>query len=204
MDELGSVRLVSVSLASTPSTGHVWAVDTSGCVYLRMGSLDPPPSCKVSPSWLPVDTQGVAEGVRIVQVVSSGGGDRVWARDSDHGVYVREGVFPDDHPQGTGWVAVTGVLVSGLTLSRSSVWTVSYGGGVFRRAGLTPTNWLGDAWARVPGPRGGQVTALAAGQCDTLWALDMEGTIMQMTTTEVGAENTKADAEEGEEGWITL
>ena len=204
LDELGSVRLVSVSLASTPSTGHVWAVDTSGCVYLRMGSLDTPPSCKVSPSWLPVDTQGVAEGVRIVQVVSSGGGDMVWARDSDHGVYVREGVFPDDHPQGTGWVAVTGVLVSGLTLSRSSVWAVSCGGGVFRRAGLTPTNWLGDAWARVPGPRGGQVTALAAGQCDTLWALDMEGTMVQMTTTEVGAENTKADAEEGEEGWITL
>ena len=204
LDELGSVRLMNVSLASTPSTGHVWAVDTSGSVYLRMGSLDPPPSCQVSPSWLPVDTQGVAEGVRIVQVVSSGGGDMVWARDSDHGVYVREGVFTDDHPQGTGWVAVTGMLVSGLTLSRSSVWAVSHGGGVFRRLGITPTNWLGDAWTQVPGPRGGQVTALAAGQCDTLWALDMEGNIVQMTTMEVEAENTKVVAEEEEDGWITL
>ena len=74
-------------------------------------------------------------------------------------MYVREEVFPADHPPSTGWVAVTG-------------------------------------------PLGGQVT-LAAGQCDTLWALDMEGNMMQMTTVEVGAENKGVTGAE-EEGWITL
>ena len=47
LDELCSERLVSVSLASTPSTGLVWAVDTSGGVFMRLGSMDPPLSNKV-------------------------------------------------------------------------------------------------------------------------------------------------------------
>ena len=98
---------------------------------------------------------------------------------------------------------VSGVLVAGLTLSRSSVWAMSRSGRVFRRRGVTPTNWLGDSWSQVPGPLGGQVTALAAGQCDTLWALDMEGNMMQMTTVEVGAENKGVTGAE-EDGWITL
>ena len=95
------------------------------------------------------------------------------------------------------------MLVAGLTLSRSLVWAVSRSGGVFRRRGVTPTNWLGDSWSRVPGPLRGQVTALAVGQCDTLWALDMEGNMMQMTTVEVDTENKGITGAE-EEGWITL
>ena len=79
-----------------------------------------------------MDTQGVPEVTKIVEVVCSWGGDMVWARDSEDGVYVREGVFPEDHPQGTGWLAVTGLLVTGLTISRNSVWAVSSSGGVFR------------------------------------------------------------------------
>ena len=55
----------------------------------------------------------------------------------------------------------------------------------------------------MPGPLGGQVTALAAGQCDTLWALDNEGNMMQMTTVEVDTENKGITGAE-EEGWITL
>lgn len=204
LEELGSARLVSLSVTDPPSTGHVWAVDTSGGVYLRLGPLETPSTNQVCPSWLPVDTHGVAEGARIIQVVSSECGYMVWARDSEYGVYVREGVFPENHPQGTGWVAVTGVMVASLTLSRTSVWAVSRSGGVFRRRSITPTNWLGDTWVRVPGPVGGQVTALAAGQCDTLWALDMEGNMMHMTTGVVGPENIKGVTGEEVEGWITL
>ena len=80
-------------------------------------------------------------------------GDMVWARDSNHGVYVREAVYPE-LPVGTGWVPVTGLSVVSLAISRSTVWALSTSGQVFRRTGVSSTDWLGEAWQAIPAPEG--------------------------------------------------
>ena len=124
---------------------------------MMLGSLSPPPA-HARPAWLPVDValdgvSQIAEGAQIVQVVCSSLGDMVWARDSNHGVYVREAVYPD-MPLGTTWVSVTGLSVVSLAISRQTVWALSTSGQVFRRRGVSKTNWVGDAWEAIPAPDG--------------------------------------------------
>ena len=101
LTQLHEERLVSVSIASS---GQVWAVGHTGQVYMTLmpGSLGPPGS-PVTPAWLPIDMDGVTgDGAKIVDICCSSTGHMVWARDNNNGVYVREGVFPEDHPVGTG------------------------------------------------------------------------------------------------------
>ena len=198
--QLGGARLVSLSIAEVGG-GLAWAVDSEGGVLLRLGSLAPPPPHAAPPAWLPVDTEGVAPGARLVEVVCSGAGDKVWARDSDHGVYTRQGVFPAEHPVGSGWVAVTGVAVAGLTASSCAVWAVSGTGRLYTRAGLGATDWAGSSWRGVPGPRAGDcVAAVTSGQCGTVWAVDTRGGLHQLAVTELGRD---PGAEE-EGGWVTV
>ena len=71
-----------------------------------------------------------------MEVVYSSGGHMVWARDSRQGVWARVGVYPD-LPLGTGWVPVTGLAVTRLALSRTSVWALALSGQVYRRTGLS-------------------------------------------------------------------
>ena len=71
LGQLAGHRLLSISLG----TDQAWAVDDEGCVYMRLGSLLPPPA-HASPAWLPVDQAlagqtRVAEGAQLVQVVCS-------------------------------------------------------------------------------------------------------------------------------------
>ena len=77
----------------------------------------------------------------------------MWARDSRHGLYVREGVYPD-WPVGTRWLAVTGVSVVNMAVSRSTVWVLSTSGDILKRKGVSSTNWVGDSWQTVPSPDG--------------------------------------------------
>ena len=77
----------------------------------------------------------------------------VWARDSNHGVYVREAVYPE-LPVGTGWFPVTGLSVVSLAISRTTVWALSTSGQVFRRRGVSSTDWAGEAWQAIPAPEG--------------------------------------------------
>ena len=143
----------------------------------------------------------MAPGARLVEVVCSGAGDKVWARDSDHGVYTRQGVFPAEHPVGSGWVAVTGVAVAGLTASSCAVWAVSGTGRLYTRTGLGATDWAGSSWRGVPGPRAGDcVAAVTSGQCGTVWAVDTRGGLHQLAVTELGRD---PGAEE-EGGWVTV
>ena len=119
-DQLGGLRLVSISLAEA---GQVWAVDQLGQVYMR-------PPDRVPPVWLALDREreveeDLGEGGRMVEVVCSSGGRMVWAR---------VGVYPD-LPLGTGWVPVTGLAVTRLALSRTSVWALGLSGQVYRRTG---------------------------------------------------------------------
>ena len=144
---------------------------------MRLGGLEPPPS-HVAPAWLRVE----GELCPLEQVASSPSGDRVWARDSEGGVWVREAVYPE-LPCGTGWVAVSGLTAAWLEVSQQEVWVLAAGGRLYRRLGLGATDWLGRAWQEVPGPRGQEVVALSAGQCDTLWALDSTGVVHQLSVS---------------------
>ena len=47
------------------------------------------------------------------------------------------------------------------------------------------------------------MSALSAGQCDTVWALDRKGNMVQMVTMQVGPDQSTGIKEE-EEGWIEL
>ena len=71
LGQLAGHRLLSISLG----TEQAWAVDDEGGVYMRLGSLLPPPA-HASPAWLPVDQaldgqSRVSEGAQLVQVVCS-------------------------------------------------------------------------------------------------------------------------------------
>ena len=58
---------------------------------------------------------------------------------------------------------------------------------LFRRIGLSQTDWTGRSWEAVPGPRGewfekeDRLEAITVGQCDTLWALDSAGRVLQLS-----------------------
>lgn len=58
---------------------------------------------------------------------------------------------------------------------------------LFRRIGLSTTDWIGRSWEAVPGPRGTtggnkeRLEAITAGQCDTLWGLDSAGRVLQLS-----------------------
>ena len=175
-DQLGGLRLVSISLAEA---GQVWAVDQLGQVYMR-------PPDRVPPVWLALDREreveeDLGEGGRMVEVVCSSGGRMVWARDSRQGVWARVGVYPD-LPLGTGWVPVTGLAITRLALSRRSVWALGLSGQVYRRTGLSDTHWLGDSWQCCNSPV--VVLDLSVGQCDSVWSLDQAGIIRQLEVRE--------------------
>ena len=137
----------------------------------------------------------------------------VWARDSNHGVYVREAVYPE-LPVGTGWVPVTGLSVVSLAISRRTVWALSTSGQVFRRRGISSTDWLGESWQAIPAPEGQvsavyrlediiiavlQAVSLSVGQCDTVWSLDRAGSLHQLSVTDLVSRDPG-----GEEDWTMV
>ena len=93
---------------------QVWAADSEGGVWLRLGSLSPPPT-HAAPAWIQVDGEVGA----VVQVASSPSGDRVWARDVAGGLWAREAVYPE-LPCGAAWVEVPGVQAAWIEVSKSS------------------------------------------------------------------------------------
>ena len=196
--QLAGARLVSVSISEA---GQVWAVDDTGQVFMRLGSLRPPPAHAV-PVWLPLPSEdGLAEDVRMVEVVCSSAGHMVWARDSLQRVYARVGLYPE-LPVGTGWSLVTGLALQRLVVSKTSVWGVSEAGGVYRRLGLSSTNWVGDTWQSVGRPGRGART-VTVGQCDTVWALDQEGGLHQLEVREVTGGHSQ-DSQLEETDWTVI
>ena len=61
------------------------------------------------------------------------------------------------------------------------VWILDTSGSLFRRTGLSRTDWTGKCWELVPGPRGDSLKAIAVGQCDTLWALASADRVLQLS-----------------------
>ena len=116
-------------------------MDEAGQVYMRLGSLELPPPHAI-PVWLALDREREVEeelgkGGRMVEVVCSSGG---------HMVGARVGLYPD-LPLGT----VTGLAVTRLALSRTSVWALALSGQVYRRTGLSSPDWVAHSWQAVSG-----------------------------------------------------
>ena len=101
----------------------------------------------------------------------------VWSRDSRQGVWARVGLYPD--------LPVTGLAVTRLALSRTSVWALALSGQVYRRTGLSSTDWLGDSWQAVSGWESySRAVDLSVGQCDTVWTVGQCGDIRQLEVRE--------------------
>ena len=189
----GQSRLVSLSLSQA---GQAWAVDESGQVFLGL-------QLSLQPVWLALEReeQEEQEEVRLVEVVCSSGGSMVWARDSRQGVWARVGLYPDCLPQGTGWVAVTGLAVTRLAVSPTSVWALAVTGRVYRRTGLSSTNWVGDSWQAVPGLASAR--DLTVGQCDTVWSLGQGGDLGQLEIRQTSGPHTAGTTTE-ETDWTII
>ena len=100
-------------------------------------------------------------------------------------VWARAGLYPD-LPQGTSWLAGRGWAGSQKTGNKSelsSVWALAEDGRVYRRTGLSHTDWLGDIWQPVSGCQHSALD-LTVGQCDSVWSLDQAGIIRQLELRE--------------------
>uniref|UniRef100_A0A6B0VG60 Putative proline-rich receptor-like protein kinase perk7 n=1 Tax=Ixodes ricinus TaxID=34613 RepID=A0A6B0VG60_IXORI len=194
--QLGGTQLVHLSC----SNDTVWACDSKGVVYMRLGSLRPPAERTLPPAWVPVES-GYQEDSPFVSASAS---DKafslpfeisrflrphltkvyvgpqnfmVWAIDNKKRVYVREGIYPELHI-GTSWVEVPGVQARQLCISEKAVWAVTPSGEIFRRFNISNTNFVGDYWKRIPG----HVSTLAASIDDRLWAASLDGCALQLLT----------------------
>ena len=83
----------------------------------------------------------------------------VWCVDECHGVHAREAVYPE-LPVGLSWVSVSGISAVSIAVSRLTVWVLSPSGQIYRRTGISPTNWVGDAWECIPAPTGQVLTGI--------------------------------------------
>ena len=81
-----------------------------------------------------------------------------------------------------------------LVVSRTSVWALSSSGGIYRRSGLSSTDWVGKAWEPVSRP--GQARDMTVGQCDTVWCLDQAGNISQLEVRETSGKTRDSEEEE--------
>ncbi|CAN7999846.1 unnamed protein product [Ixodes hexagonus] len=171
--QLGGIQLVHLSC----SYDTVWACDSKGIVYMRLGSLRPPAPQTLPPAWVPVES-GYQEDSPFVSAVYVGPQNyMVWAIDNRKRVYVREGIYPELHI-GTSWVEVPGVQARELCLSEKAVWAVTPSGEIYRRFNISNTNFVGDYWKRIPG----HVSTLAASIDDRLWAASLDGSALQLLT----------------------
>lgn len=74
---------------------------------------------------------------------------------------------------------------AGMALSRTSVWALALSGQVYRRTGLSSTDWLGDSWQAVSGwESDSRAVDLSVGQCDTVWTMGQCGDIRQLEVRE--------------------
>ncbi|TNN87328.1 Tectonin beta-propeller repeat-containing protein 2 [Liparis tanakae] len=168
----GSVRLVSVSCGSQ----NVWAVDSRGTVYFRVGTQPLNPSMML-PAWINIEPPVQPIGVQLVRVQTSPNDRLLWALDNRGSVLVRTGLS-EEMPVGTAWELVPGLTVSQLVLSSRTVWVRCANGDLARRYGVSDRNPAGDYWKKIPG----QATGLTVTPEDELWAVTLIGGLSRRLT----------------------
>ncbi|KAK8782374.1 hypothetical protein V5799_016285 [Amblyomma americanum] len=207
ISQLGDAQLTHLSC----SYETVWACDTKGTVYMRIGSLRPPAPRTLPPAWVPVES-GYQEESPFISASTSENpfslpfeisrflkphltkvyvGPRnfmVWAIDNRKRIYVREGIYPELHI-GTSWVEVPGIQARQLCVSEKAVWALTPSGEIYRRFGISNNNFVGDYWKRIPG----HATCLAVSIDDRLWSVATDGSALQLSTCELPSRINEMD-----------
>lgn len=172
LSQLGGVRLVSVSCGSQ----NVWAVDSRGVVYFRVGTQPLNPSMML-PAWIHIEPPAQPMGVQLVAIQTSSNDRLLWALDNRGSVFVRTGLS-EEMPVGTDWELVPGLAVAQLLLSPRTVWVRCVNGDVARRYGVSDKNPAGDYWKRIPGT----AHYLTVTPEDELWAVTPVGGLSRRLT----------------------
>ncbi|XP_025052951.1 tectonin beta-propeller repeat-containing protein 2 isoform X5 [Alligator sinensis] len=143
--QLGAVKLTSLACGNQ----HVWACDTSGGVYFRVGTQPLNPSLML-PAWIMIEPPIQPVGINLVSVHSSPNDQMLWAIDNKCNVHVRIGIT-EEMPVGTDWEHIPGLQACQLAISTRTVWARCPNGDVARRYGVTDKNAAGDYWKKIPG-----------------------------------------------------
>ena len=158
--EMGSIKHLSVGRIT------VWAVDGSGQVWIRIGSLAGDESSVLSQAWLPLDNPKHIEFVSVeVNCMDS----MVWAIDIKGCVYARAGVS-EDFLVGEQWREVEGVTLKSVCLSTYLVYGLCTSDEIVCRFGVSEMNCIGDYWKKVPG----SFPKISVNSAGELWAINDE------------------------------
>ncbi|KFP14317.1 Tectonin beta-propeller repeat-containing protein 2 [Egretta garzetta] len=174
LSQLGAVKLISLTCGNQ----HVWACDTSGGIYFRVGTQPLNPSLML-PAWIMIEPPIQPVGINLVSVHSSPNDQMLWAIDSKWNVHVRVGIT-DEMPVGTDWEHVPGLQACQLAISTRTVWARCPNGDVARRYGITDKNPAGDYWKKIPGSMDNLCFAVTP--LDELWAISTSGSLLQRLT----------------------
>ncbi|XP_054989460.1 tectonin beta-propeller repeat-containing protein 2 isoform X3 [Sorex araneus] len=201
LSQLGSVKLTNLACGNQ----HVWACDSRGGVYFRVGTQPLNPSLML-PAWIMIEPPVQPAGVTLVSVHSSPNDQMLWALDSRWNVHVRVGIT-EEMPVGTDWEHVPGLQACQLALSPRTVWARCPNGDLARRYGISDKNPAGDYWKKVPG----SAACLTVTTADELWAVGPAGALLQRLTRTFshghGAQSSPASAphpEELEDEWEVI
>nr|XP_045595374.1 tectonin beta-propeller repeat-containing protein 2-like isoform X1 [Procambarus clarkii]XP_045595375.1 tectonin beta-propeller repeat-containing protein 2-like isoform X1 [Procambarus clarkii]XP_045595376.1 tectonin beta-propeller repeat-containing protein 2-like isoform X1 [Procambarus clarkii] len=170
LSQIGDIHLCHISCGMDV----VWGVDTRGGVYMRQGRLTPSVNESLPPAWIQVDPVPLKGNAVFTKVFVGMKLHMVWAVDSCRRVYVREAIFPE-LPIGLSWVPVAGLLALHMSISENEVYALTPNGEVFKRVGVTNTNYIGDAWQKIPG----NLAKISVTVDDCLWGLNNRGRICQ-------------------------
>ncbi|XP_042238085.1 tectonin beta-propeller repeat-containing protein 2-like isoform X2 [Homarus americanus] len=176
LNQIGDVHLCHISCGMEV----VWGVDTRGGVYMRQGPLTPSSNESLPPAWIQVDPVSLKGNAVFTKVYVGMKLHVVWAVDSCRCVYVREAIFPE-LPIGLSWVPVDGLLALHLSISENEVYALTPNGEVFKRIGVTETNYIGDAWQKIPG----NIAKISVTIDNCLWGLNGDGHICQHSVFQV-------------------
>nr|XP_036847730.1 tectonin beta-propeller repeat-containing protein 2 [Manis javanica] len=188
LSQLGAIKLTSLACGNQ----HVWACDSRGGVYFRVGTQPLNPSLML-PAWIMIEPPIQPTGVTLVSVCSSPNDQMLWALDSRWNVHVRAGIT-EEMPVGTDWEHVPGLQACQLALSTRTVWARCPNGDLARRYGVTDKRPAGDYWKKVPG----NVTCFTVTSSDELWGVGPPGCLLQRLTRRFshshGAQSSHATA----------
>ncbi|KAM8921078.1 tectonin beta-propeller repeat-containing protein 2 [Pelodytes ibericus] len=172
LSQLGPIKLCSLACGNQ----HIWACDTSGVIYFRVGTQPLNPSMML-PAWIMIEPPIQPVGFNLISVYSGPHDNMLWTIDNKYNVYVRIGIT-EEMPVGIDWEHVPGLQACQLAVSARTVWAHCPNGDIARRYGITEKNAAGDYWKKIPG----NMAWFTVTPQDDLWAVGNTGCLLQRLT----------------------